>query len=179
MLAFLGFWCYTTGTAGEMASGARSGLKPHPFCSEVSSNDRRNGQWSPFGIETCWYTTVALLFENGGLSQPRKLSISEGSASREAQLRQVSVQRVSSLLQDSNGQMLIGCQRQVVAVIADLSMSTPGASRGGPLVMSGKVALFAHKAKRGLLCNPGKPLRGIRLKREHAVLGTDHHGASL
>ena len=33
-----------------------------------------NGLWSPFGIETCKVTTVALLFEDGGLSQSRKLS---------------------------------------------------------------------------------------------------------
>lgn len=86
---------------------------------------------------------------------------------------------MSSLLQHGNGQVLIGCQAHVVAVVANLSMSTPGASGGGPLMMSGEVALFAHKTKRRLLCDPGKPLLRIRLKREHAVLGTDDDVPSL
>jgi hypothetical protein len=89
------------------------------------------------------------------------------------------LQSVSGLLQDGNGQVLIGSQRQVVAMVADLSMGTPGASGSGPLMMSSEVARLADKTKRGLLCDPGKPLWGIRLKREHAMLGTDHDVASL
>jgi hypothetical protein len=95
------------------------------------------------------------------------------------QLRQVSLQSVSGLLQHGNGQVLIGCQTQVVAVVADLSMGPPGASGGGPLMMSSEVARPSHKPKRGLLCHPGKPLWGIRFKGEPTFLGTDHHILSL
>lgn len=79
------------------------------------------------------------------------------------------------MLQDRKGQVLIGCQTHIVAVVADLSMSPPGASGGSPLMMSSEVALFAHKAERGLRCDPGKPLGGIGFKREYATLGTNHH----
>src|SRR6266566_3760994 len=41
------------------------------------------------------------------------------------------------------------------------------------------MALLSHKPKRVVLSQPGKPLLGIRLKGEHAVLGTDHHIAPI
>src|SRR6266702_2773413 len=60
-----------------------------------------------------------------------------------------------------------------------MSMRPPGPTGDAPLMMRREVTCFSHKAKRGLCCQPGKPLRGIRLKREQTMLGTDHHIVSL
>jgi hypothetical protein len=98
------------------------------------------------GLKLPDLTTVALLFETGERSQPRKLSRRLQSSE---QLLEKDVESLSRLLQHGKGQVLIRGQTQVVAVIADVSMGTPGASGGSPLMMSSEVALFAHKAKRG------------------------------
>src|SRR5260370_34508658 len=63
----------------------------------------------------------------------------------------------------------------MVAMVADMPMGAPGAFGNAPLMMGREAAHLSHKTKRGLLCHPGKPLLGIWLKRESAVLGTDHH----
>src|SRR6266852_1507457 len=63
----------------------------------------------------------------------------------------------------------------MVAMVADMPMGAPGASGHAPLMMGREATPFSHKAKRGLLCQPGKPLGSLWLKREQAVLGTDHH----
>src|SRR6266702_671666 len=60
-----------------------------------------------------------------------------------------------------------------------MSMRPPGPTGDAPLMMRREVTGFSHKAKRGLCCQPGKPLRGIRLKREETLLGTDHDVASF
>src|SRR6266700_2039089 len=91
----------------------------------------------------------------------------------------MSLQSRSRLLQYRHGQFLGRCQTQRVAVVAEMPMGAPGASRDTPLMMSREAAHFSHKTKRGLLCQPGKPLGGIWLKREHAVLRADHHVAPL
>src|SRR5713101_8573191 len=67
----------------------------------------------------------------------------------------------------------------MVAMVADMPMGAPGASGDAPLMMRRETTPLSHKAKRGLLCHPGKPLGGIWLKREQALLGTDHHIVSL
>src|SRR5260370_39151919 len=72
-----------------------------------------------------------------------------------------------------------GSKTQGVAVVADLPMRPPGTSGDAPLMMSGEAAQFSHKTKRGLRSQPGKPLRGVWLKWEQPLLGTDHHIASL
>src|SRR6266567_981154 len=64
-------------------------------------------------------------------------------------------------------------------MVADMPMGAPGASGDAALMMRRETAPLSHKAKRGLLCQPGKPHRGIWLKREQAILGTDHHRVSL
>src|SRR6266567_8009748 len=89
------------------------------------------------------------------------------------------LQRRRRLFQHRHGQLVAGGQTQAVAVIADLPMSAPGASGNAPLMMSREAAPFSHKTKRGLLCQPGKPLGGLWLKREYAVLRAGHHVASL
>src|SRR5215471_16939637 len=58
-------------------------------------------------------------------------------------------------------------------------MGAPGASVDAPLMMRRQAARLSHKAERGLLCHPGKPLWGVWLKREETVLGTDHDVASF
>jgi hypothetical protein len=95
------------------------------------------------------------------------------------QLRQVSLQSLSRLLQHRKSELLVGGQTQGITVVADLPMGAPGPSLDVPLMMSGEVACSSHKPKRGLLCHPGKPLRGIWLQREQALLGTDHHVVPL
>jgi len=87
----------------------------------------------------------------------------------------MSLQSLSRLLQHGNGQLMAGCQTERVALVADVPMRAPGPVLHPPLMMRGEVARFSHKAKRVLLGHPGKPLRGIWLKREQAVFGTDHH----
>src|SRR5216683_811457 len=67
----------------------------------------------------------------------------------------------------------------MVAMVADMPMGAPGASGDAPLMMRRETTPLSHKAKRGLLCHPGKPLGGIWLKWEQAMLGTDHHIVSL
>src|SRR5216683_5469688 len=67
----------------------------------------------------------------------------------------------------------------MVAMVADMPMGAPGASGDAPLMMRRETTPLSHKAKRGLLCHPGKPLGGIWLKREYAVLRAGHHVASL
>ena len=54
-------------------------------------------------------------------------------------------------------------------------MGAPSSFRDVPLMMRREVAQFSHKAKRVLLCYPGKPRWGIWLKWKQAVLRTDHH----
>src|SRR5258708_35290066 len=63
----------------------------------------------------------------------------------------------------------------MVALVADMSMGAPGAFGDAPLMMGRERARSSHKAKRGLLCQPGKPLGSLWLKGEQAPLGTDHH----
>src|SRR5258708_5423858 len=91
------------------------------------------------------------------------------------QLGEMSLQSLSSLLQHGNGQLLGGSKTQGGDVVTDVPMRPPGPFLDAPLMMSREVARFSHKPKRVLLCHPGKPLWGVRLKREHAVLRTDHH----
>src|SRR5260370_10127886 len=81
----------------------------------------------------------------------------------------------SRLRQGRQSQLLGGCKTQRVAVVAEMPMCAPGPSGNAPLMMSREAAHFAHKTKRGLLCQPGKPLGGIGLKREQTLLGADHH----
>src|SRR5437867_4123247 len=83
-------------------------------------------------------------------------------------LGQVSLQSLSRLLQQRQGQLLGGCQRQPVTVVADMPMGAPGASRDAPLMMSRQAARLSHKTKRGLRCQPGKPFTVIWLKGEQA-----------
>src|SRR5260370_3424418 len=64
-------------------------------------------------------------------------------------------------------------------MVGDMAMGAAGASGDAPLMMRRETTPLSHKAKRGLLCHPGKPLGGIWLKREQAMLGTDHHIVSL
>src|SRR5436190_9231360 len=124
---------------------------------------RRNGLWSPFGIETCCSTTVALL--------ERKEEASPPGSPKTQRLRQVSLQSLSRVLQHGHGQVVGRSKTQGVAMVADMPMRPPGPSRDAPLMMSCEVAQFSHKAKRGLRGQPGKPLRGIWLKREQPLLG--------
>src|SRR5947207_9248001 len=58
-------------------------------------------------------------------------------------------------------------------------MRTPGASRDPPLMMSREGALLADKAKRGLLCHPGKPCGSVGHQREQAPFGTEHDVVAL
>ena len=62
-----------------MALGARSGLKHSNQATLLDAMTWLNGLGSPFGFETILNTTVALLFEDDGQSQSRKLSFAEGS----------------------------------------------------------------------------------------------------
>src|SRR6266702_6284662 len=91
----------------------------------------------------------------------------------------MSVQSRRRLLQYRQSQFLGGCKTQRVAVVADMLMRSPSPSGNAPLMMSREAAPFSHKTKRGLLCQPGKPLGGLWLKREYAVLRAGHHVASL
>src|SRR5438067_721168 len=131
----------------------------------------RNGLWSPFGIETKELTTVALL--------ERKEEASPPGSPKTQRLRQVSLQSLSRVLQHGHGQVVGRSKTQGVAMVADMPMRPPGPSRDAPLMMSCEAAQFSHKAKRGLLRQPGKPLRGIWLKREQPLLGADHDVASF
>ena len=119
------------------------------------------------GLKYTAHTTVALL--------ERKEEASPPGRPKNQRLRQVSLQSLSRLLQDGNGQVVGGSKTQGVAVVADLPMRPPGPSRDAPLMMSRESAQFSHKTKRGLRCQPGKPLRGIWLEGEQATLGADHH----
>jgi hypothetical protein len=83
------------------------------------------------------------------------------------------------LLQDRHRPFGAGSQAQGGAVIADMPMGAPGAVGGAPLMMGRDVAGLAHKAKRGLLREPGEPRRRLRLKGKQALFGADDHGASL
>src|SRR6266851_4572636 len=59
-------------------------------------------------------------------------------------------------------------------------MRAPGPVRHPQhLMMGGEAPLLAHKAKRGLRRQPGKPGRRIGLQGEYAVLRAGHHVASL
>src|SRR5260370_24746826 len=82
-------------------------------------------------------------------------------------------------LEYCQSQCVGGCKTQRVAVVADMLMRPPGPSGNAPLMMSREAAHFSHKTERGLLCQPSKPLGGIWLKREYAVLRAGHHVASL
>src|SRR5579883_1440698 len=86
----------------------------------------------------------------------------------------MSLKSLSSLFSHGNGELVVRGQMEIVAVIADLPMGAPGTVLDAPLMMGAEVAPFAHKAKRGLFFEPGKPLGCIRLEREHATLGTGH-----
>src|SRR2546423_7307312 len=71
-------------------------------------------------------------------------------------------------------------QRKVVGVTADGPMSAPGGpGQALDLAMSGQTTRFSHKAKRREGRQPGKPCRGIWLKGEQTVRGTDHHVGPL
>src|SRR6266536_443586 len=56
-----------------------------------------------------------------------------------------------------------------------MAMRPPSTFGNTPLMMRREVAPLSHKPKRVLLCHPGKPLLRLWLKREQAVLRTDHH----
>src|SRR6266487_2152785 len=72
------------------------------------------------------------------------------------------LQSLSRLLQDGNGQFVVGCQTQDVVVVADMAMGPPGPFRDAPLMESGEVTHRSHKAERVLLFYPSKPLHCIR-----------------
>src|SRR5260370_34252760 len=91
----------------------------------------------------------------------------------------MSLQSLSCLLQDRHGQFLGQCQRQGVAVVADVPMCSPSPFLDAPCMMSREVPHLSHKTKRVLLGHPGKPLLGIWLKWKQPLLGTDHDVASL
>src|SRR6266536_2095427 len=100
-------------------------------------------------------------------------------AQTKQRLRQVSLQSLSRLLQHGHGQVVSGSKTQGVAVVADLPMRPPSASGDAPLMMSREATQFSHKTKRGLRCQPGKPLWGVWLKREETLIGADHDVASF
>ena len=54
-------WLTVHGHVG-MACGARSGLKPYCYQRTQTWTKRRNGLWSPFGIETLKVLLVKLSF---------------------------------------------------------------------------------------------------------------------
>src|SRR5712692_2078156 len=56
-----------------------------------------------------------------------------------------------------------------------MPIGAPGASGHAPRMMGREAAPLSHKAKRGLLGYPGKPLRAVWCKREQPLFGTDHH----
>ncbi len=84
------------------------------------------------------------------------------------------------LLQGSNRQGLSRAKTRGIAPITELPVSAPGASRNTlELTMSGETTVFSHEAKGRTSREPSKPLRGIGLKGEQAVLGTDDHVAPM
>src|SRR6266699_5094925 len=111
------------------------------------------------------------------LSKRRRKPAHPG-AQASKQLRQVSLQSRRGLLQHGNGQVVGRGKTQGVAVVAQMSMCAPGACGNAPLMMSRQAAPLSHKAKRGLRCQPGKPLWALRLKGEQTVRGTDDHVVS-
>src|SRR5437588_2459 len=157
---------------GEMAGAFRLELKKAIRYAYAISIVWLNGWGCPFGIETSKHTTVALLFEEGGLSPSRKLKPSK-------RLGEVSLQSESRLFQHGKGQFVVGGKTLDVDPIADLPMRSPGAFGHTLLMMGREVACLSHKPTRVLLCHPGKPFRRLWLKREHATLGTDHHVVPL
>ena len=85
-----------------------------------------------------------------------------------------------SLLQGSNRQALGRAKAQIVGLIPDLPMSSPGSpGEALDLPMSRQAPVFSHKAKRRQRCQPGKPLRAVRLQGEQTVLRTDDHVAAV
>ncbi len=72
-----------TGSFLEPLANACIERLPMLYC----EGSRLNGLGSPFGIETRRDTTVALLFEEGGLSQSRKLSFAEGTRKAKARVK--------------------------------------------------------------------------------------------
>ena len=96
----------------------------------------------PFGIETYWHTTVALVSEEQEASRPGSL--------KKWSVLQVRVQCGGRLLQSSDGQALSLAQMDIVGVIADVPMGTPDGSRDVvEFPMRGQASPCAHKAKRG------------------------------
>src|SRR6266487_1833663 len=89
------------------------------------------------------------------------------------------LQSLSRLLQDGNGQFVVGCQTQDVVVVADMAMGPPGPFRDAPLMVSGEVTHRSHKAERVLLFYPSKPLLCIRADGKQPLLRTDHHIATI
>src|SRR6266699_2259902 len=155
-----------------MAGAVRLELKLRSFHELNQPLLSLNGWGCPFGIETDSLTTVALLFEEGGLSPSGKLKPSK-------RLGEVSLQSESRLFQHGKGQFVVGGQTLDVDPIADLPMRSPGAFGHTPLMMGREVACLSHKPKRVLLCHPGKPFLRLWLKREHTTRGTDHHVVPL
>src|SRR5690242_16418920 len=89
-------------------------------------------------------------------------------------LAEMSLERRGRLLQHGDGQFMGGSQTQRVAVVADLPMGAPGASRDPPRMVGREVTVLADKAKRGLRSQPGKPLRSVGRKREQASFWAEH-----
>ena len=80
---------------------------------------RLNGLGSPFGFETSWITTVALVEGEKETSPPRSLKKTQP-------LPQMGLQRRCCLLQHRHRQVLRRTQTQVVTVIAQVPMRSPG-----------------------------------------------------
>src|SRR6266516_2043516 len=60
---------------GEMACGARLGLKPHRNGSSSPDRRGRNGLWSPFGIETITCNICHTLENNGEMACGARLGL--------------------------------------------------------------------------------------------------------
>ena len=66
-------------------------------------------------------------------------------ASPGKRLHQMSLERLSRLLQHGNGQLLGGSQAQMVAVVADMAMGAPVAFGNAPLMMGRECSPFPTK----------------------------------
>src|SRR3989442_846246 len=121
------------------------------------------------GLKPRWLTTVALVEGEEETSPPRSLKNPQP-------LPQMGLQRRCCLLQHRHRQVLRRTQTQVVTVIAQVPMRSPGPV-GHPyhLMMGGEASLGANEAKRGLSREPGKPFWTLRGKGKQTLPGTDHH----
>ncbi len=125
-----------------------------------------------WGLKQYTYTTVALVGEQQELSPPR--------TPKKRLVLQVRVQRGGRLLENRAGQALRLAQMEVVGVITDLAMGPPDGSLDiVKFPMRRQAPETPHKAKRGAGREPGKPGWTLRLKRQQATSGADHHIAPL